>query len=435
MPDKIRYNLDLLNLLSKRDNSIIIGNYENLKSDTPISFVCNCGQEYSKKFVQIFRSSGFFCEVCTKQNRKEKVKNTCLKKYGKEHAFQVSKFREEGKKTIKEKYGVNNVSQSQQIKDLKEKTTFAHYGVLNPFQSDSLKKKIKETNRQKYGVAHVLQNKDVMAKVKNSNIVKYGVDHHSKSTEIKEKKRNTCFKNFGVDCHLKSNLIKSQIKQTNLIKYGVEYTLQGKTVRAAGKKTLLDKYGVDHPMKSKQIQEKIKQTNLEKYGTEFASQSEIVKDRMKKTNLRKYGVEYASQCSEIMEKTQKNAKKYKEYTFPSGNKRNVQGYEPFALDQLLKDGYVEEQIFTGRKDVPRITYEIDGKKRYYFPDIYIPEKNKIIEVKSTWTYKCKTDNIQQKKKACIDAGFDYEIWCFDAKGVRINIDEKVEVPVNEVVYH
>ena len=105
---------------------------------------------------------------------------------------------------------------------------------------------------------------------------------------------------------------------------------------------------------------------------------------------------------------------------PSGAIRKVQGYEPFALKELVKV-YSEEQIKTDRKDVPRIQYEVDGNKKYYFPDIFIPHENKLVEVKSTWTYKSKTDNIQLKKAACEEQGFLCEIWCFNNKGERIEV--------------
>ncbi len=105
---------------------------------------------------------------------------------------------------------------------------------------------------------------------------------------------------------------------------------------------------------------------------------------------------------------------------PSGAVRKVQGYEPFALKELIKI-YSEEQIKTDRKDVPRVQYEVDRKKRYHFPDIFIPHENKLVEVKSTWTLKCKSDNIQLKKKACEEQGFLYEIWCFNPKGKRIEV--------------
>jgi hypothetical protein len=116
-----------------------------------------------------------------------------------------------------------------------------------------------------------------------------------------------------------------------------------------------------------------------------------------------------------MEKTQKNAKKYKEYTMPSGIIRKVQGYESFALDELVNI-YSEDDIKTDRKDIPRIKYIINDKNKYYFPDIYIKSGNKIIEVKSNWTYKCKEDNVQEKSNATKLAGYEYEIWIYDNKG-------------------
>jgi hypothetical protein len=107
---------------------------------------------------------------------------------------------------------------------------------------------------------------------------------------------------------------------------------------------------------------------------------------------------------------------------PSGEIRHVQGYEPFAIDNLLKS-YTEEQIKTNRKDIPRIDYQHNNKTRYYFPDIYIPHINKIIEVKSQWTYKYKTDIIKIKGDACIESGYNYEVWIFNTKGERVEPDK------------
>ena len=49
--------------------------------------------------------------------------------------------------------------------------------------------------------------------------------------------------------------------------------------------------------------------------------------------------------------------------------------------------------------------------------------NKIIEVKSTWTYKCKLDNIFHKEKATKELGYTYEFWVFDSKGKRLSEEE------------
>ncbi len=184
--------------------------------------------------------------------------------------------------------------------------------------------------------------------------------------------------------------------------------------------TNIIKYGDINPQKNKEVRTRTIETNLHKYGVEYPFQNEDVKQKQKNTMMKRYGVEYNSQSQEIREQQQKNAKKYKEYKMPSGTIRKVQGYEPFALDTLIKT-YTEEQIKTDRKDVPRIQYEVEGKKKYYFPDIFLPHENKLIEVKSTWTYKCKSDNINQKAEACKAQGYNYEIWCYNAKGARVEV--------------
>lgn len=102
---------------------------------------------------------------------------------------------------------------------------------------------------------------------------------------------------------------------------------------------------------------------------------------------------------------------------PSGEVRNIQGYEHFALDILLKE-YNEEQIKTDRTDMPNITYTFNDKTKRYFPDIYIPYKNLIIEVKSDWIYNKQFELNKIKEKYTKEYGYTYEVWIFDRKGNR-----------------
>ena len=44
---------------------------------------------------------------------------------------------------------------------------------------------------------------------------------------------------------------------------------------------------------------------------------------------------------------------------------------------------------------------------------------KCIEVKSTWTFKKKKDNIFLKQLAAKNLGYNYEIWVYDSKGNKI----------------
>jgi hypothetical protein len=122
-----------------------------------------------------------------------------------------------------------------------------------------------------------------------------------------------------------------------------------------------------------------------------------------------------------MEKASKNGYKLKKYKMPSGKIINCQGYEPIAFDELLnKELIKEEDIVNGSSNVPKIWYEDEeGKKHRHYVDIFIPNQNRCIEVKSTWTAENKKDNIFLKQQAGKDLGYKYEIWVYNNKGVRV----------------
>jgi len=393
------YNKDLLNETITRDTAVLVGDYPTLNLNTILSFVCKCGETTTRKFNYIIVSSGAFCRKCIINNSRDQAKKTCI-----------------------DKYGVENPSQLDTVKDKKIETTLKHYGVENPFQSDKLKDKIKDTNLIKYGVENPLQNKEIMDKVKETCLQKYGATHNSKSEIIKEKKKTTSLTKFGVEHTLQVKEIRDKGKKTMMMLFGVDNAGKSSIIMDKVKDTMIKKFGVKNPSQSKEIVLKKKEDHIALYGVEYPGQRTEVKEKAKATNLIRYGVENAAQSQEIQEKAQKNAKKYKEFKFPSGAIRKVQGYEPIALRELVAAGYTEEQIQTDRKEVPRITYYTpDEKRHYYFPDIFIPHENRIIEVKSTWTYECKEDNIELKKQATLEKGYKYEIWCYDGKGSKVDL--------------
>jgi hypothetical protein len=276
-------------------------------------------------------------------------------------------------------------------------------------------KKCNTTNLDRYGIKYPLQRKEIMDKVIKTNIEKYEVEFVTQNITIRNKAMTTNLKKYGTENTIQSDVIKDKIKKTNLEKYGAENPFQSDVIKDKIKKTNLEKYGVENPFQSDVIKDKIKIINLKKYGVEYTSQRVEIQEKIKLHNIKKYGVEYPSQAIEIQEKIQKNSKKYKQYIMPSGTIRNVQGYEPFALDRLLKI-YTEEQIKTERTEIGGFPYNIDGKIKYYFPDISIPHENKIIEVKSSWTYKIDTEKIKLNTEAIKIKGYTYEIWVFDKKG-------------------
>ena len=236
-----------------------------------------------------------------------------------------------------------------------------------------------------------------------------------------ERIKNTMFDKYGVEYAAKSEHFKDKMKSTTLERYGVEHGTQCEEVKEKIRKTNLEKYGFEYGLQNEEVKEKRRISNLERYGFENPLQREEIKEKCKQTNLEKYGVEYPSQNTEIYEKMNKTSYYIKEYILPSGNIINIQGYEHFALDELLQNENMNENdIITGCKNVPTIWYNDEsGKKHRHFVDIFIPSQNKCIEVKSTWTFKKQKEIVLLKKIAAKELGYLYEIWVYDNKGNKV----------------
>jgi ribosomal protein S26 len=282
------------------------------------------------------------------------------------------------------------------------------------------KSKIKETNIQNCGFSSNLLCPLTKEKIKQTNLLKYGCEFHLHNEEIKLKRNETFIKKYGSH-PLKNMKIKQKIKNSNLENHGVENVFQSNKIKEKIKNTTLQKYGVKNVMLLDEIKYKVKKTNLIKYGNECSLHSEVIKMKMKENNYIKYGTEYPAQNSEIAEKMSKSSYSKKEYIMPSGKIINIQGFEKFALDYLiLKEQIKEDDILTGCKNVPTIWYNDENNKKHrHYVDIFIPNLNKCIEVKSTWTAEKKKDCIFLKQNAAKELGYNYEIWVYDGKGNRV----------------
>jgi hypothetical protein len=213
------------------------------------------------------------------------------------------------------------------------------------------RQKCKLTCLEKYGLTTNLLFTETIEK-KNYNLEK-------NKSEIREKYKKTINQKYNCENISQNNEIKQKILQTNKSKSKVEKD----NIVKKRKKTLLQKYGNENIFLVPEIIYKKKQTCIKKYGTE----------------------NHMHNC-EIAEKQSKNSYNNKTYVFPSSNKITYQGYENFALDEIIKNTS-EEDIFVSRKSVPIIYYndEKNDTHRHYV-DIYIKSLNKCIEVKSLWTY-------------------------------------------------
>lgn len=184
-------------------------------------------------------------------------------------------------------------------------------------------------------------------------------------------------------CALHSDERTNHIKQTKLGKYGSSSYNNLPKQQA----TMLARHGVKH--------------NWSGNGS--------LREKCYETNLKLYGARHPI-----------NNYQHKKYILPSGKIIKVQGYEPFALDYLLKI-YNENDLVSNRKTIPKFYYiTYDNKKHIYYPDIFVKSKNLIVEVKSKWTSEFNPTIDILKERAVISSGYKFQKMIFNSKGKLTN---------------
>lgn len=156
--------------------------------------------------------------------------------------------------------------------------------------------------------------------------------------------------------------------------------------------------------------------------------SDIVRDKncedckIKKfetTCMERYGVRNVSQDPTIFERIISRSYLRKNYVMPSGKIAIIQGYEGYAIGDLLREKVEEDDIIFG-KDIPRFNYIDDqGIYRTYHPDLFVKSQNRIIEVKSDYTYLLAVRTNELKFRKVIESGYTLRVMIYGEKGSTI----------------
>ena len=215
---------------------------------------------------------------------------------------------------------------------------------------------------------------------------------------------------------------KEKMKATNIQRYGVENPFQNEKVKEKMKATNMERYGVEYSSQCPEVKKKMKATNIQRYGVENPFQNEKVKEKMKATNMERYGVEYGLQNKEIFEKNQRKRFKMKIYEFNCNNKVECQGYDAYALKELEeKYDYIYED-YNNWNDLDFWYTTKDKKQHKYYPDIPFLRENKIIEVKSDYTFYADLYVNILKAKCVIQQDLDFEFWIYDNKKDKLVLE-------------
>lgn len=174
--NKVVYDKTLLTDFCNLNNISPYDNYENIfvNRDTVVRGKCltaDCSYDFTKPFRQLLKINGY-CEICSKENGKEKIKATNLKLFGFENVMKNDEVKKKLKTSILEKYGVEHNSQCEEIKTKKTKTFMKNYGFTNNFKSPEVRNQIKETNIKLFGFENPQQNKEIKEKNKKNKFRK-----------------------------------------------------------------------------------------------------------------------------------------------------------------------------------------------------------------------------------------------------------------------
>ena len=129
--------------------------------------------------------------------------------------------------------------------------------------------------------------------------------------------------------------------------------------------------------------------------------------------------EWVSKVDSINAKQQSGGYSYYDFEFPSGKVARVQGYEPKVLTKLVIE-YSEDDIIVGVQNIINeigfFHYEYEGETHRYYPDIYIKSENKVIEVKSTYTFNKEKEKNLLKRKSVLNKNINFKfiiLWKMD----------------------
>lgn len=163
------------------------------------------------KFHSISRGYVRFCshdcaihDKTVSKKRSAGTVSAMMKKYGVSNPGQIPGHNEKVKQTCIERYGDAHYVNPEKAKQ----TTIKRYGVEHYTQTAEYRASVKETSLREYGVEHFTQDPKIKEKACSTNRERYGVSYTLQSPEVREKGLATLISNGGYSLQ-RPDLIKS----------------------------------------------------------------------------------------------------------------------------------------------------------------------------------------------------------------------------------
>lgn len=170
--------------------------YDSFLTQNP-SPKCHCGNDVPFRSI----ASGYqkYCSVscCNKDpERKERIKNTNIKKYGGPAPMCDPLIFKKSQDTLMINWKVSSPMKNLEIKTKHDITVRDHFNCNNVSQSEEIKNLKKDKSRSAYGTDFVFQSEVVKNKIRDTNIKRHGKSNPMQCDLIVSKMKNTTHKNF-----------------------------------------------------------------------------------------------------------------------------------------------------------------------------------------------------------------------------------------------
>jgi hypothetical protein len=319
-----------------------------------------------------------------------------------------------------------NPMKKKEIKEKVRKTCLEKYGTEMPMnKKDLIEKRKAKFNDEEF-------KKQWVEKHRQTSLERYGVEHPMRLDETKEKQKKTMQEKYGVDHPLQSEEIKKKTRKTNMERYGVENVAQAPEVRVKMAQTTLQRYGVEHynqlPEMKEYLRENCREWLAESWANPWAKgivRPEEWNQKQRETVMK---LMIAGEWMAGYPTSKKG------FCYPSKSKKEKvyfrSSYEAIYCYHLDRDDSVDWFSF----EPFRIPYEFEGKIRFYVPDFLIKWKDSetisIREIKAEFL-RDDDKNIAKKTAATLFAdqnGMDYKLlFDEDIKALNIEFDHLKEI--------
>ena len=148
------------------------------------------------------------CIVCGKKSIFFDIKRGYSEYCSNECANKSPKRIEKIKKTCLERYGVNNGAKTETSKEKMKQTCLERYGVEFIGETEEQKKKSKQTKLEKYGDENYVNSE----KRKQTCLEKYNCTSYTQTQEFKDKSKQTCLEKYGTDAYQKTKEFSETIR-------------------------------------------------------------------------------------------------------------------------------------------------------------------------------------------------------------------------------